>query len=159
MFWKRLESDLSQRRPEELRVAFTDRLRAALDFATLGAYELTPELDHDDPSSTPAGTAAWTSADSRDGHETDRERARPPAFAGTKEHPEPKPRHRCDHPAEPSRLHVSGAGHGCAAGESAVARGCAWERASRASRRPGRGDRRPGALAPEQPCTWGRAGL
>jgi hypothetical protein len=39
MFWKR-EDIAAQGQREELRQALADRLRVALDFATLGAYEL-----------------------------------------------------------------------------------------------------------------------
>src|SRR6266511_1340344 len=40
MFRKRFDNEISDER-QELRDLFADRLRLALDFATLGAYELT----------------------------------------------------------------------------------------------------------------------
>jgi hypothetical protein len=40
MFWKRFDIQDSYEERDDLRQALADRLRVALDFATLGAYEL-----------------------------------------------------------------------------------------------------------------------
>jgi hypothetical protein len=40
MFWKRYDIEDPQGQREEFRQALADRLKVALDFATLGAYEL-----------------------------------------------------------------------------------------------------------------------
>ena len=40
VFWKRIDIETPQEQREDLRQALADRLMVALDFATLGAYEL-----------------------------------------------------------------------------------------------------------------------
>jgi len=40
MFWKRLDPKQPDQASDDLRAYLTDRLRGALDFATLGAYDL-----------------------------------------------------------------------------------------------------------------------
>ncbi len=61
MFWKRIDIETSHEEREDLKQALADRLRVALDFATLGAYEL----------SGPDGATEGTHRDEPVSHETE----------------------------------------------------------------------------------------
>lgn len=151
MLWKRPRTDRfpdaagpSPAAQDELRGYLADRLRLALDFATLGAYELTGEDD------APVAGA-------------DAEQRRPAPAAA-----EPSPTsHRSScctdrHRRQAAPAHTTGAGR-CPVGEkdgggstctwnSATSRANGSVRVARARVRPWR---RAGVIAtPPQPCTW-----
>jgi hypothetical protein len=127
MFWKRDESD----RAPELREYVRERLLLALEFATLGAYEVLDEpaeATAGRPDSMPAGTASSVPTVTDPGS--------------------------CDRPMV--RQHVSGRGIAC---REAASDRCPLP-GGRASdhprvRSPHEAPRRPGQpQRPEQPCIW-----
>lgn len=72
MFWKRIDIETPQEQRDDLRQALADRLMVALDFATLGAYELsgpdvaTEETHCDAPASEETGQPSRRSCASSD---------------------------------------------------------------------------------------------
>jgi hypothetical protein len=134
MFWRRFEQSIqAAEAQEELRTFITERLRVAMEFATLGAYELLPQEPAPDPDSEPHSEPAETAAP------------------------------RCHSPRSEPRSHVGSSNVPCAKpGEDRAETVCAWQRRERegalVDRRPRRGrgsERRGGSVrAAKQPCTW-----
>jgi len=135
MFWRRLEQASLAQGQEELRSFLAERLRVAIEFATLGAYELLAQ------------------------EEEERER---PASRSDPTPPRPSAP-RCGWTPHTPRPHVARSKVPCARAEDDQAEvPCGWQArqahdgfASHRRLERGREHRRAGATAPSrQPCTW-----
>jgi hypothetical protein len=135
MFWRRIEQSTQGQGQEELRTFITERLRVALEFATLGAYDLLGQP------------------------EAEQTREQAPAEAPVRADAAAAP--RCASVPRDPRAHVGSSNVPCARIDGAlVPPECPQLRDSGSSVRGRTGakggrDRRGGSIPPShQPCTW-----